>query len=274
MPDVLRPLDPHALKLYTDGNAYDNPGGTGGFACVAEYPESWNRENEVIRKAGFHETNNNRMELRGCIAALEYVANEGQAIGVQRVQIVTDSMYVDTGQRMAHIWRAQGWKNASGRPVENSDLWKRYLGLRLQIRTRTDIVWRKGKKGDALKLVDKSAKAAGKSPSKDDRGFRTGKIGRSKLKGGSATLFHAAGQVQTIHIYRSALLRKTEHKIYFDVFNDARGEFTEKCTAYVPMELIDSMHRGHTYRVQFNCDVNNPRVLAILKELLPGVGDV
>jgi hypothetical protein len=37
--------DPHALKLYIDGNAYDNPGGAGGFACVAEFPEVWQRDN-------------------------------------------------------------------------------------------------------------------------------------------------------------------------------------------------------------------------------------
>lgn len=86
--------DPHALKLYIDGNAYNNPGGCGGFACFAEYPESWNRPDEEVFRNGFHETTNNRMELQACICALEYIRNQGNAIGVQRVQIVTDSRYV------------------------------------------------------------------------------------------------------------------------------------------------------------------------------------
>lgn len=48
--------DPHALKLYTDGNCYKNPGGAGAIACVAKFPESWNRDDEVIFKEGFYET--------------------------------------------------------------------------------------------------------------------------------------------------------------------------------------------------------------------------
>ena len=55
--------DPYALKLYIDGSALKNPGGSGGFACVAEFPESWSQPDDVIFQKGFHETTNNRMEL-------------------------------------------------------------------------------------------------------------------------------------------------------------------------------------------------------------------
>ena len=63
--------DPHALKLYIDGNCYQNPGGAGAIACVAHFPEDWNRPDEIIFNEGFHETTNNRMELSACIRALE-----------------------------------------------------------------------------------------------------------------------------------------------------------------------------------------------------------
>ena len=63
--------DPHALKLYIDGNCYKNPGGAGAIACVAKFPESWNRDDEIIFSKGFHETSNNRMELQACIKAYE-----------------------------------------------------------------------------------------------------------------------------------------------------------------------------------------------------------
>jgi ribonuclease HI len=43
--------DPHALKLYVDGSALKNPGGPGGIAGIAEFPDRMNR------------TTNNRMEL-------------------------------------------------------------------------------------------------------------------------------------------------------------------------------------------------------------------
>src|SRR5436309_2800173 len=40
--------DPNALKIYIDGSAYRNPGHEGGLAGVAEFPDSLNREPEVI----------------------------------------------------------------------------------------------------------------------------------------------------------------------------------------------------------------------------------
>jgi ribonuclease HI len=259
--------DPHALKLYVDGNSYKNPGGAGGFACVAEYPEAWNRESEIVIQEGFHQTTINRMELLACIRALEYVADKGSALEVERVMIITDSKYVDNSHRMAHIWRHNDWKTAAGRPVENPDLWKKFLSVRGRVKTRTDIIWRKGKKTPLLKSVDRAAKEAGKSPSKDDRGFRTGKIARSKVLGGSSSLFPAKGQEVTIRVYRSAMIRKTGHKVYFDLFDDVSETFKEKFTAYVSGDYITALHRGHSYRVQFNCDIQYPQIVLICAAL-------
>jgi len=252
------------VKLYVDGNSYKNPGGAGGFACIAEYPEAWDREAEVVIQQGFHETTINRMELLACIRALEYVADEGAALGVQRVLIVTDSKYVDNSHRMASFWRHNNWRNAAGRPVENPDLWKKFLSVRGRVRIRTEITWRKGKKTPILKRVDRAAKEAGKSPSKADRGFRPGKIAKSKAVSGSSSLFPASGQERTIRIYRSAMIRKTGHKVYFDLFDDPSGEFKEKFTAYVSEEHIIGLHRGHCYRVQFNDDPLHPQIVSIL----------
>jgi ribonuclease HI len=138
--------DPHALKLYIDGNCYRNPGGAGAIACVAHYPDDWNREDEIIFEKGFHETTNQRMELRACIDAFEYVAEQDRALGVSRVIIVTDSKYVHECYHLADAWRANDWRNSSGRPMENSDLWKQFLAARRKVRIRTDIQWQKGKK--------------------------------------------------------------------------------------------------------------------------------
>jgi ribonuclease HI len=137
--------DPHALKLYIDGNCYKNPGGAGAIACVAKFPESWNRDDEIIFSKGFYETSNNRMELQACIKAYEYVAAQGSALGVQRVLIVSDSLYITNNFKHASTWRANNWCNASGRPLENSDLWKRFLSVQSKVKIRTDIVWQKGK---------------------------------------------------------------------------------------------------------------------------------
>jgi ribonuclease HI len=259
--------DPHALKLYIDGNAYNNPGGSGGIACFAEFPEFWNRPDEEIFSEGFHESTNNRMELKACLRALEYVLDVVSSMDIDRVQIITDSLYVFNHQNMPSTWRRNGWKTNDGRPVDNSDLWKRFLTVRPRCKVPTHIIWRKGKKSPILKSVDKAAKAAGKSPTKQDRGFRAGKIGRSKLIGGSSSLFPAKGQEQVIRIYKSSLIRKTGNRVYFDVFDELSGQYREKCRAYTTKALIDELHRGHSYRVKFNADARNPAIVAILEEL-------
>jgi ribonuclease HI len=259
--------DPYALKLYIDGSALKNPGGSGGFACVAEFPESWSQPDDVIFQKGFHETTNNRMELCACICALEYVADTVFRIRLERVLIVTDSLYVHKNQNMPSQWRREGWKNRFGKPIENSDLWKRFLSVRGRTRIRTEIIWRKGKKSLILNRVDKAAKNASKNPTKVDRGFRGGKVARSRVKGASASLYPANGQREIIRIYRSMLIRKKDHKIYFDVWNQVTGLFAEKRSAYVLPPLIGDLHRQHCYRVQFGTEQQYPIVTSILEDL-------
>jgi ribonuclease HI len=258
--------DPRALKLYIDGNAYKNPGGNSGIACVAEYPESWNRADEEIFRVGFEASTNNRMELSACIRALEFVRDKVDSSKIQRVLIITDSFYVSENQNMPVTWRKNDWKTKAGTPVENQDLWRRFLTVRPGGRVRTEIIWRKGKKTPIRKAVDKAAKAAGMAPSKIDRGFRQGKIGKSKIKGGSSSVFPATGQEQLIRVYKTALVGKTGHKVIFDVIDEDTREFHEKCRAYAPAEIINELHRGHTYRVKFNNNSKNPVILAILDE--------
>ena len=77
-------------------------------------------------------------------------------------------------------------------------------------------------------MVDRAAKAAGKAPSKYDRGFRSGKVARSMVTGGSASLYVARGGTEVIRIYRSALLRKNGHKVIFDLYDRATGAYKEK----------------------------------------------
>lgn len=259
--------DPHALKLYIDGNCYDNPGGAGAFACVAVYPDDWNREPEPVFDEGFHETTNQRMELSACIRAYEYVAENAAILKVSRVIVVTDSMYVYENHRRAAAWRTNDWANAAGRPVENSDLWKKFLSVQSRVRVRTELAWHKGKKTDVLKQVDRAAKAAGKNPRRTDFGYRGGKFARSKVAGGSSVMYPAAGQTPRIRIYRTALNRKDRHKITFDLFSEESGTYVQKCFAYADRSIAAVLHRGHCYRVRFNADLRHPRIEEILEEL-------
>ena len=66
--------DPNALKIYIDGSCLKNPGGRGGIAGIVEYPDKMESDTETIFGRGFLKTTNNRMELRACIYAFDYIA--------------------------------------------------------------------------------------------------------------------------------------------------------------------------------------------------------
>jgi len=262
------PPDPHALKLYVDGSAFDNPGGLGGFAVIAEYPDEWSRPPEELLREGYRETTNNRMELSACISAFELVRSKSRDLGVQRVLVITDSMYVYENHRRAALWRRSKWRLASGRPVENSDLWKRFLSIQSKVGVRTEIIWQKGKGSAILKAVHEAAKDAAKTPLQRDEGFREGKIGRSKFKSpGASVLFPARGQEARIHVYRSGLVKKTDHKIFFNLYSEERQEFVDKFLAYAKPEQAIDLHRGHSYKVRFNENPRYPLIEFVVEEV-------
>ncbi len=260
-------LDPRALKIYIDGSALKNPGGSGGLAAWLEFPLDWNRSDQQLFQEGFHETTNNRMELLACIRAFEYVRKHGQNLGVQRVQIVTDSKYVHDCFFLADRWRKNGWRNSDGKPIENRDLWRKLLSARSRVTLRTELKWMLGKKSAILKSVDKAAKVASSQPWNIDRGFKGGKVARSKAGvRWPASLFHAQGQQLVIRIYRTRLVG-SDHKIYFDVVVEQSGEIVDKASAFTSAEVAVDLHRQHVYRVLFNADPKFPIIERIIEEL-------
>lgn len=260
--------DPHALKIYIDGSALKNPGGAGGLAAWVEFPIDANKPDELLFQEGFHETTNNRMELLACIRAFEYVREHGRALGVERVQIITDSKYVHDCFFIADKWRKNGWRNLDSKPVENRDLWKRLLSIRGKTTVRTELLRMRGKTSPILKSVDKAAKAAAAQPWDVDRGFKGGKVGRSKAGSGrAASLFSAHGQEAVIRIYRTRLLGRSDHKIYFEVRDEQSGEILEKASAFASADVAVDLHRHYSYRVSFNANPKYPIIERIIEEL-------
>lgn len=100
--------DPRALKLYVDGSCYAKPWRASGCAGVAVFPESLNRADEVIFQEGYHQSTNNRMELTAFILAMEYAEENYASIGVNRIQIITDSLYVYDNHKNPPQWRGDG----------------------------------------------------------------------------------------------------------------------------------------------------------------------
>src|SRR5208282_1030497 len=137
--------DPRALKIHIDGSAFRNPGHEGGLAGIAEFPESLARDPEVIFQESFDGTTNNRMELKACIRSLEWVEDNSKPLGFPRVIILSDSKYVTDNHRLVPSWRKNGWRNRHGRPIENKELWRKFLSVRSRIRVILEITWSAGK---------------------------------------------------------------------------------------------------------------------------------
>lgn len=248
--------DANALKVYIDGSALRNPG-RGGLALVFEFPDDLDMQNSNFSE-GYTLTTNNRMELLACIRAHEHIARLAKEHSLTRAIIVTDSQYVFDNSTRAQFWKIAGWRNSIGRRVENEDLWNDFLSKKQKVRIPVEIRWEKGKTRSILDEVDKLAKKAAKSGTRDDFGYQKGKVVVTKTAGGkAATLFPAAGQEEIIRIYRASIkgkLSNQEYRISFDLFSQAKKEFVAKHYAYVAVKGSD-IHRHQIYKVKFN---NNP----------------
>jgi ribonuclease HI len=252
------PLDPRALHIYTDGACLPNPGGPGGAAALAEYPDHLDRDEEQIVDFGCPATTNNRMELIACIKALEWIRADKPWPGVSRVQIISDSGYVVNDLPRADQWKKDDWRNLHGEAKQNSDLWKQLLSARAKAGMRVDFVFQLGKSSSILKRVDAAAKAARDRGGPDsDFGFKGGKVSPSKVNG-AAKIFPAEGQTAVIYVYRKSPSLKGENRIRFHVWLEDRQEFASSYYASANDLITADLHRQHAYRVRFNSNRRNP----------------
>jgi len=272
-------FDSRAFKVYIDGNCWKNPGGPGGTAARVEFPLDWDRPDELVDYRGFFETNNQRMELRACIFAHEWVFENAEVLRIHRVQIFTDSMYVYKGYGWMTEWSKRHYCSSEGRPIKNDPLWRDLMRLRKKLRIPVEVKWVQGKSTPATKQVDKDVKAAGLTPSHVDYGFRTGKIGRSKnaVKRG-AQLYPAAGQVTILRVYHSVMARRGIELFKVQEFDEGRKDFFDKFDVYVDAAIGCELHRQHCYRVRMNDAPRYPKILEIIEEVdeeaICGVGSV
>lgn len=131
--------------IYTDGACSGNPG-PGGWAMVAYF-----EDDQVYEQGGAaSQTTNNRMELQGAIAALNFLLDTKQP---EPVAIYTDSEYVKKGiTGWVTGWKRKNWKTSAGKPVLNQDLWEQLDQLQTEVNQQlsTPLEWRyvRGHSGD------------------------------------------------------------------------------------------------------------------------------
>ena len=134
---------PDPLLFYTDGSS--DKDGYGGWAVVVPGAAD---DDHLCGHAS--DTTNNRMELT---AVLEAMLLAGPAPAV----IVSDSQYVRGGlTQWWKGWVRNGWRNASGKPVANQDLWQKLLPVYHE--GLFEIRWVKGHAGNEWnEVADKLA---------------------------------------------------------------------------------------------------------------------
>ena len=109
------------VVIYCDGACSGNQfkENRGGWGAVLSY-------RGIVKeiRGGEKNTSNQRMELSGCIEALERLKGRGLD-----VDVYSDSAYLVNGmlQKWYERWERNGWLNYRRKPVENKDLWERLL---------------------------------------------------------------------------------------------------------------------------------------------------
>lgn len=258
--------DPHAVQISVDGSCYPKEGRKAGYAGVVVYPGDSPAQQEIVF-AGFEESTINRMELSACIAAMEWVRDQHIGQRYSRVQIFSDSQYVVNNQVSAPFWKKAKWRTASGRPIENHDLWDNFMAAKSKAGVRIDIIKVVNKSTPLLKFVDKLAKTAAKSHPRKDYGMVVGKIGRAKIKG-NPILFPANNQVIAIRIVRSKAVGPThENRFVIETFDETTQSFVSKYIAYCTPEIGCQLHRQRGFRVQMNDNPKYPQILEVLAEI-------
>ena len=263
-------FDPHAIKIHVDGSCSDNPGGNGGFAVRVDWGCDIDREPEVVEYQGYFGTNNQRMELRGCIAAHQCAWDRADSLRGRRVIVLTDSKYVYESYSWVVAWAQNDYCNSDGRPMKNDDLFRELMTLRRKLSRclRIEVRLIPRRSDDGAKEVDRIAKTAGQMPAHVDWGFRSGKVGRSRNNSGKAgKLYPAAGQEIVVLIYHSVGAGKGVQLFKFQEFDEVRKDFFEKFQAYACPEIGNNLRRGNAYRIRMNDLPRYPQIVEIVEEL-------
>jgi ribonuclease HI len=125
------------VEIWTDGGCKPNPG-PGGWGAILR-----TRGHERELSGAEPNTTNNRMELIAAAAALEALKRPCKIV------LHTDSEYVRNGITRWHEgWVRRNWRNATGDPVKNIDLWQRLLAAAAP--HRIDWRWVRGHAGHPM----------------------------------------------------------------------------------------------------------------------------
>ena len=254
-----------ALNIYTDGSSHQRPrrGGVGIRYIIINDAgdEEWQDECPF----GYKEGTNNEMELMAPILALRGIPAEMMSMAVKRIYIFTDSLYVKNYLIRARMsWRANGWRNQYGKPIENVKLWKDLVREIDKAPSRVDFKWVKGhgtnKHNKAVhKLANQSAKGFLNAPLTVQSVRR--KLSKESVDIGSVRM---KGQVIDIRIITDKWMREQKVWRYKYEVLPTDSRYAGK------VDIIYSEHQlraHHSYRVRVCDNQKNPEIVEFINEI-------
>lgn len=257
-----------ALNIFTDGSSKPGPrrGGIGILFVIID-KQTFEEVTDEIPHAGFKGASNNQMELLAAAVALEEASEHDYLGKVSRIVLYTDSQYVVSNyQRALFTWPNQKWSNPKGRPIENTEVWKRFVKAYMRIRLRKEIKWVKGhsKKNPHNKRVDKLAKNSAEislnrplQPSQVRR-----KISRKMTEVGSVAMRGQRIKVRILgdQYYRTQKIVRYRYEVL------SAGEFFGNVDfIYAGLEFM--LKAGHHYFIEVNNETKNPRIVTLIAEM-------
>jgi ribonuclease HI len=256
--------DGDIYELYTDGACPGNPG-PGGIGVYLIFPASTKKKPETFYR-GFHETTNNRMELKAGVEGLRLVRQRKKELdvkfGFKTVGWSTDSRYVADNIYQIPKWRKAKWIRDDGQPVLNKDLWMELEGVRNSLRILPGWASR-----DFNKEANRLAQSAAKHPTHTDHGYNPGRIGSSVGTSRSAPVFFESDENRLkIRIYKSdgqVDKRGGRCKIRFQIIEKGGKISENKYYIYAPLDIDKELHRQHACVIE----TQSGNIIRIIKDI-------
>ncbi len=260
-------IEENVLVVYTDGSSYSGPR-RGGFGIRIIYIDDIGKEiiEDIPVFESYPGATNNQMELLACDHAIKEAKKSIYYDKVQKIIILTDSMYVCNNYKTAMFqWGLNKWITKDGNPVANAEIWKNIVKAIKKTSKKIEIRWVKGhSKDEHNRAVDKLAKQSAKS-------FLKGKslnvvTVRRKMTSEKTLIgsIDMKGQRIKIRII-------TDQYLSAQRLNKYRYEVTSKGSKYFGrVDFIYSeipIKAGHEYLVTFNKNSKAPRIKKVIKEI-------
>ncbi len=146
------------ITVHTDGSCLGNPG-RGGWAAILRRYEGGKEIKKRSLHGGAKHTTNNRMEMTAAIHGLKKIKKDEKA----QITVYSDSRLLIHGMtEWCAKWQLNGWRKASGKSVENRELWEELLTASEGLNVHWE--WVRGHAGD--RRNEEADKLAGSAASK------------------------------------------------------------------------------------------------------------